>query len=136
MRVTDRNNDLCKLKKKPRSCHNVPSVQQDATVVCQLRGNFHLIVPVPLPYRSAPLRRTKSTLPHRMSISILNKADDKDFPNVSLRNDRDAPPFSAPCSTKLSASMLGTSKRSTFPVMMPVKCARTSSAVTSRAKRS
>src|SRR5258708_2163844 len=70
------------------------------------------------------------------SISILSNADDKDLPNVSLLKDREAPPSSAPCSTNLSARMLGTSKRSTFPVIMPAKCIFTRSAVTSRANRS
>src|SRR6266568_7130731 len=65
------------------------------------------------------------------SISILRNADDSDFPKASLLSDRDAPPFSAPCSTNFSASTLGTSKRSTLPVTIPSKCCLTRSAVTS-----
>src|SRR5579863_6422754 len=69
-------------------------------------------------------------------ISILNNADDNDLPSASLRNERDAPPFRAPCNTKLRASTFGTWKRSTLPVTMPSKCVRTRSGVTSRTSRS
>src|SRR5438270_13052995 len=56
-----------------------------------------------------PLRSPSSpniSTNNHTSISILSSADDNDFPSASLLSERDAPPSSAPCSTKLSASTL------------------------------
>src|SRR5690606_3100596 len=55
------------------------------------------------------------------------------FPWASVTSDAVPPPPSESWSRKLSASRLGTSKRSTSPLQIAAKCAFTRSAVTSRA---
>src|SRR5207248_8031019 len=59
------------------------------------------------------------------SISILNSAEERDFPSASLLKDRDAPPLSALCNTNLSASTLGASKRSTSLALIPASYTHT-----------
>src|SRR2546425_7313646 len=66
----------------------------------------------------------------RTSISMRRSAVEKTLPCASVFREIVPPPSSAPCSRKFSAERLGSSKRSTLPVIMPLKCRATRAAVT------
>src|SRR5436305_7739252 len=75
----------------------------------------------------APSRRASAS---GMSIVIRNSAVEKTFPCASVLRESVPPPSSAPCKRKLSALRLGSSYRSTSPVITPRKCSATRSRVT------
>src|SRR6185503_12523799 len=59
---------------------------------------------------------------HRLtSIVIRSSAVENTFPCASVLSEIVPPPSSAPCSRKFSAWRLGSSKRSTGPLIMPLK---------------
>src|SRR5439155_18135764 len=64
------------------------------------------------------------------SIVIRRSAVENTLPCASVFRDNVPPPSSAPCNRKLRAPRFGSSKRSTSPVMTPLKCRATASRVT------
>src|SRR6185437_473361 len=64
-------------------------------------------------------------------ICMRSRAVENTFPCASVLSEMVPPPSSAPCNRKLSAFRFGSSKRSTDPVITPLKWRRTRAAVTS-----
>src|SRR5256885_7331497 len=73
---------------------------------------------------------------HRGASTVIrNRAVENTFPCASVFSEMVPPPSSAPCSRKLSAYRLGSSKRSTGPEITPLKCRATRAAVTCFTRR-
>src|SRR5205807_3207149 len=79
----------------------------------------------------AVLQGDENTVAHReTSIAIRSRAVEKTLPWASVLREIVPPPSSAPCSRKFRAWRFGSSKRSTGPLITPLKCRATRAAVT------